>query len=86
MKRILVMLAVLVIFGCGQSGPLYIPGDPSRIEHRLQGDSDSLCQIQITVRSRRWTRSNVVHRAPQSGQARRRRIAVLSSVGRESFT
>jgi predicted small lipoprotein YifL len=26
------MLAVLVIFGCGQSGPLYIPGNPSRIE------------------------------------------------------
>ena len=33
MKRILAMLAALVIFGCGQSGPLYIPGNPSRIEH-----------------------------------------------------
>src|SRR3546814_765596 len=36
--------------------------------------------------SRRYTRSNVVKRAPQPGQKRRRRMAVLSSVGRESFT
>ena len=33
MKRLLAVLATLFIFGCGQSGPLYIPGDPSRIEH-----------------------------------------------------
>jgi hypothetical protein len=40
----------------------------------------------MTVSSRSWTRSNVVKRAPQFGQKRRRRIAALSSVGRESFT
>src|SRR5690606_10154643 len=39
-----------------------------------------------TVNSRSWTRSKVVKRAPQVAQARRRRIAVLSSVGRLSFT
>ena len=39
-----------------------------------------------TVSSRSWTRSKVVNRPPQSGQTRRRRIAVLSSDGRESFT
>ena len=32
MKRLLTLIAALVVFGCGQSGPLYIPGDPSRIE------------------------------------------------------
>ena len=32
MKRLLAVLAVLVLAGCGQSGPLYIPGNPSRIE------------------------------------------------------
>src|SRR4051812_24789408 len=40
----------------------------------------------ITVSSRSCTRSKVVKRAPQPGQKRRRRIAELSSVGRESFT
>ena len=39
-----------------------------------------------TTISRSWTRSNVVKRAPQPSHWRRRRIAVLSSVGRESFT
>ena len=33
MKRLLAVLVTLFIFGCGQSGPLYIPGDPSRIEN-----------------------------------------------------
>ena len=33
MKRLLAVLVTLVIFGCGQSGPLYIPGNPSRIEN-----------------------------------------------------
>jgi predicted small lipoprotein YifL len=33
MKRFLALLAAFVLFGCGQSGPLYIPGDPSRIEN-----------------------------------------------------
>jgi predicted small lipoprotein YifL len=36
MKRLIVMLAgflfVPPISGCGQSGPLYLPDDPSRIE------------------------------------------------------
>ena len=33
MKRLLAVLTALVLFGCGQSGPLYIPGNPSRVEH-----------------------------------------------------
>ena len=32
MKRLLALFAIFALFGCGQSGPLYIPGDPSRIE------------------------------------------------------
>ncbi len=36
MTRFLVLLFALYVAclaaGCGQSGPLYIPGDPSRIE------------------------------------------------------
>src|ERR1700756_3995341 len=39
-----------------------------------------------TVISRSCTRSKVVKRAPQPSHWRRRRIAVASSVGRESFT
>ena len=27
-----IILLLFVLAGCGQSGPLYIPGDPSRIE------------------------------------------------------
>jgi hypothetical protein len=38
------------------------------------------------VSSRSWTRSKVVKRDPQAVQKRRRRMAELSSVGRESFT
>ena len=33
MKRLLALLATLILCGCGQSGPLYIPGEPSRIEN-----------------------------------------------------
>ena len=33
MKRLFALFAVFVLVGCGQSGPLYIPGDPSRIEN-----------------------------------------------------
>ena len=40
----------------------------------------------ITISSRNCTRSKVVNRAPQPSHWRRRRIAALSSVGRESFT
>ena len=32
MKLLSAVLAALVLCGCGQSGPLYIPGNPSRIE------------------------------------------------------
>ena len=39
-----------------------------------------------TVRSRSWTRSKVVKRAPHSSHWRRRRIEAPSSVGRLSFT
>jgi len=32
-KSILIaLLTILFLAGCGQSGPLYIPGDPSSIE------------------------------------------------------
>ena len=52
MKRLIITLAALTIVfiasGCGQSGPLYIPGDPSSIETAEQpaddaedGDDDS---------------------------------------------
>jgi predicted small lipoprotein YifL len=33
MKRLLALFAAFVLVGCGQSGPLYIPGNPSRIEN-----------------------------------------------------
>src|SRR3954451_13605145 len=39
-----------------------------------------------TVRSRSWTRSKVVKRAPQASHWRRRRIAAPSSLGRLSLT
>jgi predicted small lipoprotein YifL len=29
---LLTFLLVLVLTGCGQSGPLYVPGDPSSIQ------------------------------------------------------
>jgi len=37
MKRLIIALAAFSflspLFGCGQSGPLYLPDDPSRIEN-----------------------------------------------------
>src|SRR5690606_14055868 len=45
-----------------------------------------LSSLFTTATSRNWTRSNVVKRAPQLSHWRRRRIAALSSVGRESLT
>jgi len=33
MKRLLALLATVILSACGQSGPLYIPGEPSRIEN-----------------------------------------------------
>jgi predicted small lipoprotein YifL len=32
---------VLLFAGCGQSGPLYLPGDPSRIESLPPAPADS---------------------------------------------
>ena len=34
------MLLMAVLAGCGQSGPLYIPGDPSSIQTTPQTVSD----------------------------------------------
>ncbi len=34
MKRLILLIAAIscfALFGCGQSGPLYLPGDPSQI-------------------------------------------------------
>ena len=31
MKRASIFVVVLLLSGCGQSGPLYIPGSPSRV-------------------------------------------------------
>ena len=34
MKRFILLIAAIscfALFGCGQSGPLYLPGDPSQI-------------------------------------------------------
>ena len=43
MKRIVLAIAALSLFafvtGCGQSGPLYLPGSPSKIE-RIPPASD----------------------------------------------
>ena len=39
MKFIPAVLAALVLCGCGQSGPLYIPGNPSRIESPPPADN-----------------------------------------------
>ena len=44
------------------------------------------CSLLTTTRSRNWIRSNVVKRPAQSGQTRRRRMALPSSAERESFT
>jgi hypothetical protein len=51
---------------------------------RSNGSRRSL--LLTTVTSRSCTRSKVVKRPPQLSHCRRRRIEVLSSVGRESFT
>jgi len=34
------MLLVVVLAGCGQSGPLYVPGDPSSIETMPEAATD----------------------------------------------
>ena len=41
MKLLLTVFAALVLCGCGQSGPLYIPGDPSRIESPPPADDSA---------------------------------------------
>ena len=35
-----ILLLILFLAGCGQSGPLYIPGDPSAIETAEQPADD----------------------------------------------
>ncbi len=34
------ILLLLVLAGCGQSGPLYVPGDPSSIEMSPEAAND----------------------------------------------
>jgi predicted small lipoprotein YifL len=45
MKRFIVALATISIVmlsaGCGQSGPLYLPGDPSKIENAPPAPADA---------------------------------------------
>jgi len=45
MKRIVVALAaisfVVLFAGCGQSGPLYLPGDPSKIQNPPPAPADA---------------------------------------------
>jgi predicted small lipoprotein YifL len=45
MKHIIVALAaiscVMLSAGCGQSGPLYLPGDPSKIENIPPAPADA---------------------------------------------
>ena len=39
MKRLILLIAAissLALFGCGQSGPLYLPGNPSEIRSAPQ--------------------------------------------------
>ena len=31
-KLLLALLLAFILAGCGQSGPLYVPGDPSSVE------------------------------------------------------
>jgi predicted small lipoprotein YifL len=42
MKRLSVFVAALlfIIAGCGQSGPLYVAGNPSKIQQPQNGDAD----------------------------------------------
>src|SRR5205814_2682275 len=51
-----------------------------------RSNGSRLASFLITVRSRSWTRSKVVKRAPQASHWRRRRIAAPSSLGRLSLT
>ncbi len=39
MNRLILLIAAIsciALFGCGQSGPLYLPGDPSQIREAPQ--------------------------------------------------
>ncbi len=40
LKILLSLLFAFVLAGCGQSGPLYIPGDPSSVETPEQAEED----------------------------------------------
>ena len=39
-KTLAASILAIIIAGCGQSGPLYIPGDPSRIEPPPAAEED----------------------------------------------
>jgi predicted small lipoprotein YifL len=44
MKRLILLIAAIfcsALFGCGQSGPLYLPGDPSQIREAPQPVQDA---------------------------------------------
>ena len=44
MKRFILLIAAIscfALFGCGQSGPLYLPGDPSQIREAPQPAQDA---------------------------------------------
>ena len=44
MKRLILLIAAIssfALFGCGQSGPLYLPGDPSQIREAPQPTQDA---------------------------------------------
>ena len=39
-KILLSLILAFVLAGCGQSGPLYVPGDPSSVEAKPQTEND----------------------------------------------
>ena len=39
-KILLSLILAFVLAGCGQSGPLYVPGDPSSVEAKPQTVND----------------------------------------------
>jgi predicted small lipoprotein YifL len=44
MNRLILLIAAIscfALFGCGQSGPLYLPGDPSQIREVPQPAQDA---------------------------------------------
>ncbi len=45
MKRLLILLSAITVLtfasGCGQSGPLYLPGNPSQIEPPVEEPAET---------------------------------------------